>query len=282
MSHPPPSDATNDVTARLRQMFDEGQGIAEAVEQTGLTRAAVKHYFIEWKQARDIDGSAIHSEAKSDLAKEALARLPDRPEVLELFAGPTGFMTRVYEEAGCRVTALDKRRGTGDSYHEVYRLIVEKRRFDLIDVDPYGYPFRLFPHVFQLMENGVMLLTIPKTGCNYCSNITYQMLQAFTGTHDPGLERLLTCLWSWGLQYWREVNLIRGLDFGRIWRLALDVRKVKATEFCNVRNRPELPPSVGSFKSGPDLTGLSKKMLLPDEATARDLFDLAFSGFCEE
>lgn len=277
MGHPPPQDGTNEITTFVRQLFDEGGSISDVVDKTGLSRASVKHYYIEWKQARDQDGSAAHATAKAELSREAVRRVVPNPRVLELFAGPSGFLTKTYESEGCQVTAFDKRLGTGDSYLAVHRLVADGHTFDIVDIDPYGYPFRLFPHAFQLIDKGVMLVTIPKTGCNHGNNITWQMLQVFTGSPAPSLEQLLTIFWGWGLQYWREVNLIRGIEFDRIWRLLLDVKKVKATEFCGVRNRPEMAPSQGLYRVGPDLSGIGCKMLPPEDHASRELFDLAMS-----
>lgn len=259
----------NEVTSRVRELFDAGESISRVAALAGLSRTSVKHYHIEWKQDRNQDASAAHSQLKADLSRIALGYAGTQKRVLELFSGSDGFMTKVYEQAGCRITALDKRNGTGDSYIAVHRLIAERKVFDLIDIDPYGYPFRLFPHVYQLINNGAILVTIPKSGCNHGSNITWQMLQAFTGSPSPSLEQILLRMWEWGLQHWRDVALVRGIDFGRVWRILLSVRRVKATEYCNVRNRPEMPPTVGTFRTAPEPFEAEKKIVLATSAGGR-------------
>ena len=64
------------------------------------------------------------------------------------------------------------------------------------------------------------------------------------GTGDSPEKRLSTILGEgqdrivlYGLCHWRQVQLVSKIDLGRLWRLAFGVEKVKATEYCNVRNR---------------------------------------------
>lgn len=250
MAHPPPKDDTNKVTQQIRAFFDQKGTIPEAIIKFQITRASAKHYHLEWKQARGIGGSGQHAEAK---VRQALSLLDaiEGNRVVEFFAGSDGHLSAAYEQAGAEVLKLDKRLGTGDSQLTLYRLFSERKTFDLVDLDPYGYVVRFFPAVFSLIQDGGLLLSLPKPGCNHSSHITWQMLKAHFGKKDPDVNDVLDTLWWWGISLWREIELFDIIDFGRMWRIALRVKRVKATEYMGVRNRPGLPPMQPAMREPP-------------------------------
>lgn len=256
MSHPPPKDDTNPVTKRLREFFDAGGSIAEAIVQFGLTRPSAKHYFIEWKQARNRGGSGQHANQKVEQALSFVGHLQNQREkplsVVEFFAGEHGFLSRAYTSSGVKLLPLDKRLGTGDSLRYMHRLLGEGAKFDLVDLDPYGFPTRFFPDVFQLVDDGGLLVTMPKPGCNHGNHITWQMLRCYFGDHELGLKEILDRLWWYAMCHWRELGLFNVIDFGRVWRLALTVQRIKATEYLGVRNRPSMPKMAPRFVEPPD------------------------------
>jgi tRNA G26 N,N-dimethylase Trm1 len=54
-------------------------------------------------------------------------------------------------------------------------------RYDVIDIDPYGLPSRLFPYVFGLIDDGLMFMTFPMLGVAQINKITIRHYQAFWG-----------------------------------------------------------------------------------------------------
>jgi hypothetical protein len=236
-----PTDSTNQITKEIREYFDSGGDIPRAMKRFGLTRPSVKHYYIEWKQARGHDSSTSHGSQKRKQIRLALDKEKRRLKILELFSGKDGELTQVYQEYG-KVDCYDKAIDGRDSFQVCYELVAAKKKYHVVDIDPYGYPTRMLPHVFLLIDEGYMFFTMPKLGCNMANQITAQMVEAYFGDPKPTIEQVLNRLWWYGICHWREISLIDVIEFSRMWRLALRVNRVKATEYCQVRNRPDLPP----------------------------------------
>ena len=49
-----------------------------------------------------------------------------------------------------------------NSEKATYRLVANSQVYDVIDLDPYGFPSRYFPHVFHLIRDGLLLLHFQK------------------------------------------------------------------------------------------------------------------------
>ena len=128
------------------------------------TYRAIRHDVVRAKQKQN-DNEVHHPDEKINQIKKVFAEFEwdndKNPKILEMFAGQ-GNLTNIYEAYG-DVTAYDKKHlKTGDSFLEYHRLIADKKKFDIIDLDPYGFPNRFFPDVFLLIDKGVMFITMPK------------------------------------------------------------------------------------------------------------------------
>jgi hypothetical protein len=157
-------------------------------------------------------------------------------EILELFSGQ-GNLTGIFKQFG-NVTACDRKYlKTGDSFLLFHRLIYEKRKFSVIDIDPYGFPNRFFPDIYLLIDDGVLFITMPKPYVNILNGITRTHLISYFNEPNPSEEAVIDKFVSWGLCHWRQVELIDSIDCKSIWRFAFHVRKVKATDYTGVRNR---------------------------------------------
>lgn len=124
-----------------------------------------------------------------------------------------------------------------NSFLDFHKRIAEKQTFDVIDLDPYGFPNRFFPDVFLLIEKGFMFVTMPKPYVNILNGITKVHLTSYYGEQNPSMETIIERIALWGLCHWRKVELIDSLDLKSVWRFAFAVEKVKATEYTGVRNR---------------------------------------------
>ena len=80
-------------------------------------------------------------------------------------------------------------------------------------------------------------MTFPKPFVNILNGITQAHLVAYYGEPNPSLEKIQERIVLYGLCHWREVVFENILDMGRLWRFALSVKKVKATDYTGVRNR---------------------------------------------
>ena len=157
-------------------------------------------------------------------------------KILELFSG-RGNLTKVYEDYG-QVDAYDKKwLKTGDSYRVFHGLIYEKNKYQIVDLDPYGFPIRFFPDIFLLIDNGVLFVTMPKPYVNILNGITATHLASYFGEKNPSKEKIINRIALWGLCHWRKVELLSCIDCKSIWRFAFNVEKVKATDYTGVKNR---------------------------------------------
>ena len=199
------------------------------------TYRAIRHDVIRKKQ-RENDPSVHHPTEKINQINRILKGLDDL-RILELFCGE-GNLTKVYSNYG-EVDGYDKKVGTGDSYRIFHKLIYDKASFDVIDLDPYGFPNRFFPDIFLLIDNGYMFITMPKPFVNVLNGITQQHLTCYYDNPNPDIETICNKIYNYGLCHWREIKYLDIIDLGRLWRLAISVNRVKATEYCGVRNRPE-------------------------------------------
>ncbi len=203
------------------------------------TYRAIRHDVVRAKQKTNAD-EVHHPDEKINQINKVLYELEwngcGKLNILELFAGQ-GNLTKEYEKYG-NVTAYDKKHlKTGDSFLEYHRLIADKKKFEVIDIDPYGFPNRLFPDVFLLIDKGVIFITMPKPYVNILNGITQTHLISYFDTHNPTKEQIIERTVLFGLCHWRKLELIDEVDCKSVWRFAFAVEKVKATEYTGVRNR---------------------------------------------
>jgi len=197
------------------------------------TYRAIRHDVVRKKQ-RENEDECHHPIEKINQIRNTLSGLSSL-KIMELFAGK-GNLTSIYKEFG-EVESYDKLLKTGDSYLLFHKLIYEKRKYDVIDIDPYGFPNRFFPDVFLLLEKGYMFLTMPKPYVNILNGITRQHLTCYYGLSNPPLDKILERLYNFGLCHWRKCDFLDVQDLKSIWRIAMKVERVLATEYCGVRNR---------------------------------------------
>jgi len=200
------------------------------------TYRAIRHDIVREKQKNN-SNEVHHPNEKIEQIGKVLKGKKNL-NIVELFAGQ-GNLTKVYEEYAKdnEVECYDKKLKTGDSYLLFHKLIYEKKKYDVIDLDPYGFPNRFFPDIFLLIEDGYMFITMPKPYVNILNGITKQHLTCYYGEHNPNFDTIIEKIKLYGLCHWREITLIDKVDLGRLWRIAVKVKRVKATEYTGTRNR---------------------------------------------
>lgn len=197
------------------------------------TYRAIRHDITRAKQAKNLS-DVHHPDEKIAQIKSILSGSDHN--ILELFAGQ-GNLTGLYKEYG-NVDAFDKKYlKTGDSYVVFHRLISERKKYSVIDIDPYGFPNRFFPDIFLLIDNGYLFVTMPKPYVNILNGITATHLISYYGEQNPSVEVIIERIVLWGLCHWRQVELLSSIDCKSVWRLAFAVKRVKATDYTGVRNR---------------------------------------------
>jgi len=215
---------------------------------------AIRHDYIRSKQ-NEYDDLFHHPVQKIKQVRNVLSKICNWSDltILELFAGQ-GNLTKIYSEFG-DVTANELKKvvfdklnenvkdlylintNRVDSFYDFHRLIYLKQKFDVIDLDPYGFPNRFFPDIFLLIENGVLFVTMPKPYVNILNGITQTHLISYFGEQNPSKDKIIERIVLWGLCHWREVTLINCLDLKSVWRFAFKITKVKSTDYTGVKNR---------------------------------------------
>lgn len=212
---------------------------SELPTDNSKTYRAIRHDITRAKQSQN-NNEVHHPDEKTNQIKKVFANFEwsneRNPNILELFAGQ-GNLTNVYNEYG-KVDAFDKKYlKTGDSYIQFHRLIAEKKKYDVIDIDPYGFPNRFFPDVFLLIDKGIVFITMPKPYVNILNGITAVHLISYYGNKNPSVGEIVNRIVLWGLCHWRKVELLDCIDCKSVWRFAFAIEKVKATEYTGVKNR---------------------------------------------
>jgi len=225
-----------------------------SIDYAGKTYRAIRHDVVRKRQAEYSD-TAHHPDEKIQQVKSVLQGICGWGDlsILELFAGQ-GNLTKVYAEYGDVIAneykgeVFDKLQenvrdcmlvqcNRVDSYLDFHQLIALKQKFDVVDLDPYGFPNRFFPDVFLLIEKGIMFVTMPKPYVNILNGITATHLISYYGEQNPSEQTIINRIVLWGLCHWRKVELISSIDCKSVWRFAFNVEKVKATDYTGVRNR---------------------------------------------
>ena len=137
-------------------------------------------------------------------------------EILEVFAGQ-GNLTEFYEEFG-NVTPLTKEE-YGNSFDSVYKLRANKKKYDVIDIDSYGYPDKFFPLAFELMrDKSLLIFTFPVVGVNCLNGIVEQHFINFWRSDRPTIGDVTGVLTDMALREWILCSLTDVQKIKRIWR----------------------------------------------------------------
>jgi hypothetical protein len=191
-----------------------------------------KHKKLRKQQAENSDRHHHPEEKIKQL--ETLAPMI-KGDILEVFAGK-GNLTKWYEQHG-NVTAMSKET-TGDSFNYIYELRAKKKKYDVIDIDGYGYPDKFFPVVFEMMKPKCLLIfTFPMVGVQ-CVNGIYEMHYAvFWKSTRPSIGDVVGGITDMAMREWTIPSLVDVTKMKPILRFAFMCERKKATELCNVRNR---------------------------------------------
>ena len=157
-------------------------------------------------------------------------------DVLEVFAGK-GNLTKWYEDHARSVTpmTLDS---SGNRFDAIYALRGQRKRYDVIDIDSYGYPSRFFPVVFEMMKKEAMLIiTFPVVGVCCLNGITEQHFINFYRSSRPTIGDVTGILTDMALRGWYLLSLHDVRKIKKIYRMVFMCRREKSTELCNVKNR---------------------------------------------
>ena len=227
---------------------DKGMTFKEISASLGVTPTSVKHKIRRLSQALNKD-KYKHTKEKLDQLNLVSGHLLNSDiHILETHCG-FGGMSENYSLIGnVEGYDIDKSRAHttnmlhenitaihGDSEQEVFRLISHKCIYDIVDIDPYGFPSRYFPHAFRLINDGLMFLTFPVMGVAQINKITIRHYMAFWGIKLSDKERYIDLikakLEDFAFQNKRGIDFLDIRKIGRIYRLAI---RVKRRSLCEI------------------------------------------------
>jgi hypothetical protein len=81
-----------------------------------------------------------------------------------------------------------------------------------------------------------LILTFPKAGIK--NGIIEEQFSTFYSTSSPSIGDIVGKITDWSLRNWYVSGLIDVVKIKRIYRMAFLCRRKKATEMCNVKNKP--------------------------------------------
>ena len=146
------------------------------------TYRAIRHDIVRKKQEQN-SAEVHHPDQKINQIYSVLDN-SKKYKILELFCGREN-LTKHYKKFG-EVELYDKKwKKTGDSYKQFHRLIWENKKYEIIDLDPYGFPNRFFPDIYLLIDKGYLFVTMPKPYVNILNGITRTHLISYYGEHNP-------------------------------------------------------------------------------------------------
>ena len=235
---------------KLVELRENNVKLSEIAKILGTTIASVKHKCTRLSQKTNAD-THHHPAEKTRQIREVLDLITGDVRVLETHAGH-GNLTEVYSSYAKEVVSyeIDKekcsyvnQRGYAnvvchnkDSLKELYLSIYNNQKFNVIDIDPYGFPSRYFPNVFELIDDGYMFVTLPKYGCAQINNITKLHIKSFYGFEGGDNEAFLKCCLesfkNQALRTYRSCEVINVLDLNKVYRIALRIRKENAFILC--------------------------------------------------
>ncbi len=225
---------------RLLELRSSGASYSSIAKDFGTSLSSVKHKARRLQQANN-DDRYKHTAEKTEQALRIL-NLSKRFDLLETHSGYGG-MTEFYSRH-FNVTCfdIDKDRINyikdsipdafafqADSEKKIIELFAGKRKFSIIDIDPYGLPSRFFPYVFGLIDEGYLFLTFPVMGVSQMNKITIRHYQAFWGIElndNPiYVDKIKSRLKDYAFMMKRDLTFIDVMKIDRIYRFAIKVEK---------------------------------------------------------
>ena len=235
---------------QLMLLKESGVSTARIAQMLGTTQSSVKHKYTRLKQKGNAD-THHHPQEKTEQIKDVLINIDGRIFVLETHAG-YGNLTGTYSLYAEKVLSFDINKEKcdyinelgrdnvvcrkSDSLKEIYLAAYNGLKFNVIDIDPYGFPSKYFPVVFELIDNGYMFITMPKYGCAQINNITKHHVKNYYGFNGGSNDEFLKCcietLRTQLLAQYKEMEILNILDLQKVYRIAIRITKQNALVMC--------------------------------------------------
>tara|TARA_R110002073_G_C9253352_1_gene562767 strand:+ start:37 stop:789 length:753 start_codon:yes stop_codon:yes gene_type:complete len=225
---------------KVVRLKKEGKTYKQIAHDIGSTLSSVKHKVRRLQQNNNLDRYK-HTKEKIEQLKKYLKKTDIH--ILETHCG-FGSLSEYYNLFGevlsididaNRIKFLNNLGLEGvtaikaDSEKEIYSLVFNKCKFDVVDIDPYGFPSRFFPHCFHLIDDGYLFLTFPVLGVAQINKITIQHYKSFWGITlnepDKYIEKIKKKLFDYAFMAKKSIEVKEILKINRIYRFVIKVKK---------------------------------------------------------
>jgi hypothetical protein len=173
-----------------------------------------------------------NSEHRKDkyLKNEEFLKMINPKSVLDLYAGNSWYKDKVFL---LKTNDTDLKFDT--NHHEkalnlLYKLSIENKKFDLIDLDPYGSAIEEFPLALKLANKGI-IITLGELGHKRWKRLDFvkkwygiSSLEYFT------TDVMVNVLKNIGLRYGKQITPVIVGEYNLISRVYFTIKKVKTLE----------------------------------------------------
>jgi DNA-binding CsgD family transcriptional regulator len=244
-------DWTTEKEALVLELRKQGKTYAAIAKEMGTSSNSIKHKVRRLQQAMGMEKYS-HPTEKAAQAKPLLESLSKpRLKILETHSG-FGGMSAVYAEYGTvegydivksRVDVANGIEGVtvskADSEREIKNLRYLRKKFDVVDIDPYGLPSRYFPDALGLIDDGYLILTFPMMGVAQINALTIKHYQVYWGIEltdkETYIDKIVERLKDYGYMEKRKIEVVDVTRIDRVFRLAIKVKKTPLTEIIGMK-----------------------------------------------
>lgn len=186
---------------------------------------------IDTKQ-KEGDVSVHHNAEKAWLLNEVLNLVQmDVQNVYEYFSGHN-YLTKMYQDLGYNVDGNDIK-DTGEcSYRLFHKHIYDGKKYDIIDLDPYGLPFKFFPDVYLLLnDEAILFVTSVKYHIPILNWRRVNSFLGYFGKEKPEHKDYIELIVRSGLCHNYKVQYLQGCTMGKnTYRMAFKCQKIKSKQ----------------------------------------------------
>jgi len=235
---------------KVLKLKQEGKTYRQIANDIGSTLSSVKHKVRRLQQNNNLD-KYKHTKEKIKQLNRYLKKVDI--DILETHCG-FGSLSEYYNLFGevlsididtNRIKSLNNLGLEGvtaikaDSEKEIYSLVFNKCKFDVVDIDPYGFPSRYFPHCFHLIDDGYLFLTFPVLGVAQINKITIQHYKSFWDVTldepEKYIDRIIEKLFDYAFMAKKAIKVLEVLKIDRIYRFVIKVKKESMLEIVGLQ-----------------------------------------------
>lgn len=205
----------------------EGASIADLSEALGRSEVSVS---VKLKRLQKSDDTYnVKFRDKKYLANHAFLELIEPKSVLDLYAGKSFWKPLVPRTL---TNDIDEKCDT--DYHEnaldvLCRLYLERRKFDLVDLDPFGSSYECFDFAFRMARKGV-IISFGEWGHLRWRRLDYvRHRYGINNLDDWSADKFIEEAQRIALLHKKKATVVDSLNYGNFLRVYFSVEQFKET-----------------------------------------------------